>query len=179
MRGSWGRHRTVIIQPASELALGYGVKNHTALGSIAWPTANKAQLYPFRIEAPTKLNIAWMESVGNSNGVHVDIGVYDKTYTKIQTLGTTAWTNASGVQDFTSWAALTLGPGRYYAAIAMDSTGGGTRSFKNGSGDGSLFRMMGCVTVATAFVLPAGTLSPTVYADDNLPIFGFTGETVL
>jgi hypothetical protein len=179
LRGTARRTRQVIISPASPLALGYGVKNHTNLGSVAYPAANKALFYPFRCEEPTKLNIAWMESVGNGNGVHVDVGVYDSTYTKIQTLGSTNWTNATGIQDFTTWTALTLGPGRYYAAIAMDSTSGGVKIFKDGSGNGSLFRMMGCVAKTTAFALPSGTVAPATYGDDALPIFGFTGETVL
>jgi hypothetical protein len=179
MRGSQRRVRAVVISPAAPLALGYGVKNHTSLGSVAYPVANKALFYPFRIEENTKLNIGWMESVGNSNGVHVDIGVYDRTYTKIQTLGSTVWTNATGIQDFTGWTALTLGPGRYYAAIAMDSTGGGVKCFKDGSGSGALFRMMGCVAKTSAFALPSGTVAPATYGDDCLPIFGFTGETVL
>ena len=171
------RGRWQIIRPDSRLACGLAVRSCAGLGSKAYPAANKALAYPFRVEKDFQIQEAWMESVSNGAGVHVDIGVYDHTYTKVATIGSTAWTNSTGIQTF-SFSQL-IAAGRYFAAIAMDSTGGGTKSYICGDGSGVLFRMLGCWSKTSAFALPSGTVTPSTYGDDNLPIFGFAGVTVV
>ncbi len=165
--------RRQVICPWSENALGIGVKAYNSLGSAAWPTANAALGYPFIVEdIGYTINKAWMESVGNANGVHVDIGVYDENYSKVASLGSTAWTNASLIQTFTF--SQYLKPGRYFAVIASDSTGMGNEIIKNGGGDGLAWRIYGCFKATTSFPLPS-TITPATYGDDNIPIFGFSG----
>lgn len=133
-----------------------------------WPSANLAVFMPMLIGEPTTLY-----ALGVVNGTivsgNMDVGVYDARGTRLASLGSTAQAGVSAVQAV-SISALVLAPGRYFVAVAADST---TAKFSRTINlTAALIDLSGVAEMASAFPLPAtatfaqatNTFAPQVWA---------------
>lgn len=170
----------VTITPLSMAASDANVRdmliNIDAIGSggSAWPSANRALFFPFRLEEPVIVAKLWW---GNSTpvGGNIDCGIYDGAGTRLVSTGSTAQSGTSALQevDITD---TTLGPGTFYLALAADSTTPQILGYATGS---TLVRLMsGIAMMDSAFPLPATATyaSATAYGP---PLVGLTTRSVL
>lgn len=165
----------VTINTASYNSLGFHRAILGSSGLAAWPLANLALFVPFTIAVPTTIvKIMWVNGATVSG--NVDVGLYDSQGNRLVSSGTTAQTTVSVVQpvDTTD---VTLQPGVYYMAMAMDNTTGTTRKFTTGST--ALCRAVGVYQQVSAFPLPSSATFATASTSDFIPVFGITGRIVV
>jgi hypothetical protein len=154
------------IMPRSILGLADGCGDIGAPSNGAWPTANRALLVPFRLPHWTTI-----QSVTVINGAAVsgnlDGGIYDRNGRLLTSTGSVAQTGviSSQVLNFTD---IVLGPGQYFAAVAMDNT---TGQLERWSFSQHFARAMGLVQAVSSFPLP-GSISPAVLSSDYIPHIG-------
>jgi len=134
--------------------------------NIAWPTANKAFLIPFRLNSFENVSAI---SVINGAAVsgNIDAGIYNSNGVRLVSRGSIAQSGAGGTQSM-SWTAMLLPPGNYYAAIAMDNGTGQVGAYNTGVV--ASLRALGIKEAASSFPLPA-TLTPAQMTADFLPGF--------
>lgn len=161
-----------IISPWSVESIGLLVRATVSTvnaASAAYPAANVALFYPFALKMPTTITKVFAEN-GASAANNVDIGVYDEYGTRIFSTGSTAraGTTTAQVIDVTD---ITIGPGRFYMAIAQDNT---TGSYLANSGGSTInAKMFGIYEQTTAFPLPAtATFATYARASTYIPFFG-------
>lgn len=143
--------------------------------SAAWPAANLALYVPFRVGHPMLIaQVFW--AVGTSGTDSVDFGVYDAQQNKIFSTGTTLTSGSGAVQsvDITD---VTLSPGLYYLAMAVNGTTNTFTSYGTGM-TAPIARAMGCYEQTTAFNLPT-TATFTGSTRTVVPFMGLTNKTVI
>lgn len=92
----------------------------TISGSVGWFSASKPVAIPFTVATAaiaTHLGVA----LGTTGGNTFDIGIYDTSFNKIVSLGSTTMTVTAAWQ----WTDITdtvLNPGRYYLAASCSNT---------------------------------------------------------
>src|SRR5258708_6191400 len=92
--------------------------------SATWPTANKAFFYPFLLGKTISLTTLFT-GTGNVTSGNIDVGIYDTGGNRLVSSGSTAQDNSTtGNCQLYTVSAITLGPGVYYMALAMDNTTG-------------------------------------------------------
>jgi hypothetical protein len=166
----------VIITPASPESLGTEIAA-LAIGapptSTAWFSANAAAFIPFRIgQAATVLKLGWHN--GGVVSGNVDCGIYNEAGSRIVSAGSTPASGTSAIQavDTTD---ITLQPGRYYLALAVDNT---TQTFLAWSlGVAAYVRMLALANQASAFPLPA-TATLAIATSISVPICGLSLRTL-
>lgn len=119
------------------------------LASATWPTANRAYIFPFRLNESMKL-AAMSVMVGTVSAGHVDLGIYSNSLKLIISTGSVVTATANTVHKSTL--ALTIPPGDYYAGMSCDSA---TATFLRLSPGIFQHMTMGSYQMASAFVLPA------------------------
>lgn len=143
----------------------------------AWAVANKAILAPIIVQnVLTVYQFAWFN--GATVAGNVDVGIYDKNFARVVSLGSTAQAGTSAIQ-VGDIADTTLDPGLYYAAMASDDA---TATFaRGGTGVASvLFRACGCVTMDAAFPLPSTVTPASFSAAFGIPLLvGATEGAIL
>lgn len=88
--------------------------------SSAWPTANIALIYPFKLcEWATAYQL--LLHIGATTSGNVDIGIYDSQGNRIVSSGSTAAGTINVLQQFNITDTV-LSPGDYYLAIGCDNT---------------------------------------------------------
>ena len=116
------------IPPASDIITPFGgeslgvilAASATAVAaSGGYAVANAAHYYPFRLSAPFTSAYAFWGNGGAVSG-HVDVGVYDSSFNRLGSVGSTVQAGLQSVQSVALVVALT--PGLYYLAIAADNT---------------------------------------------------------
>ena len=144
---------------------------------IAWPSANLAMYFPFRVFRPTLITGVDIFNGGTVSG-NGDIGIYSQDGILLTSTGSTALTGANASQTF-DFADITLGRGNYYVGVAVSNT---THTFKGSSSmSAALCRVMGALQQATAFPLPT-TMTPATFSNAYLPVLAlrlmFSKQTV-
>lgn len=140
--------------------------------SLAWPLANLALFLPFATARKMTVSEVWWWN-GTTAGGNVDVGIYDRAGTRIQSLGSTARGSVSTVVSSTTWTDLILEAGEYYMAFAVN----GTNNIQATGSAAGLCEALGICEMTSAFALPAtATLSRTTRA--YIPAFGLRCSTV-
>ena len=117
------------------------------------PVANTAYLYKFRVGAPIKVSRV-MITTGVATD-HVDVGIYNLQGVRLASTGDTALVGSPAQQTINLTAAVTLAPGLYWAAIAINGTTGRVYGVSTLSAHNAVLRDNGYSTaVANSFVLP-------------------------
>lgn len=127
-----------------------------AVASQAWSLANRSILVPFTVTAPfTFSKLAYR--TGTAPTGNIDIGVYNSSFARIVSSGSTAVGGASSLINVTV-TTTTLVPGQYYFALAADSTSVtiGSSPFS----DDAYARGSGLVYRDGTFPLPATMATP-------------------
>lgn len=143
-----------------DLPLGQG---QSTISSVAWPTANLALFYPFRI---TRRHNYVRALVANGTVVsgNIDIGVYNTAGTRLFSTGSTAHAGTSQMQSITiDW---TLDPGFYLLALACSNV---TATFIRNGPQSGLQHGSGSRRMTSAFPLPA-TATLAAMSNSYLPI---------
>ncbi len=139
-----------IITPFSDFALG-GILAATAAAvaaSGAYFSANAAVFYPFRLSAPfTSTTFFWLN--GGVVSGNVCGGVYDASFARLATTGSIAQATIQAIQTVAM--AVTLTPGLYYLALAVDNV---TAQLYNSVTSSPRNALTGARRQAAAFVLP-------------------------
>lgn len=145
-----------------------------AVGTITWPTANKAFVYPFRVR--NRPFVAKQAFVLNGSAVsgNVDVGVYDSRGNLIVSTGATAQAGTSVVQllDITD---TTLQPGRYLLALSVSNTT--ARVARASNVPFQTLALNGCWVMTSAHPLPS-TLTLATPDTAYVPVFGISSLTV-
>lgn len=143
-----------------------------ALASITWPVANTAFYVPVWLPWTYPVRRVFWINGTSVTSTNMDFGIYSADGERIYSTGSTAASGTSATQyvDVTDF---TLGPGRYYFALA-DSSGTANRG-----GQGSTaftvarVRMSGVLQEASALPLPA-SMTPSAVANSCTPACGIT-----
>jgi hypothetical protein len=117
--------------------------------------ANQGRFFPFSVEQQLTVTQLFVFN-GTTPAGNIDLGIYNESFTKIVSTGSTAQTGTSILQVI-SVATTTLTPGRYYFAAAGSSTG--TWMGSGGGTAGLESVLSGTAVSTTAFPLPA-TITP-------------------
>lgn len=165
-----------IITPYSRESVGPTTRNWIPTqASGAWPSANLGLFFPFVI--PDRRSFASLRAgVGNGASVtgNVDIGVYDRNFAKLASTGAVAMSGGATVQDLADLI-LTLGPGLYY--LGMSCSSASTNIYMTTGYPGGSLAAVGCFQMASAHPLPT-TVTPAVYAQTVVPLFGISRKAV-
>lgn len=122
-----------------------------AQSSAVWPSANQALYVPFWTPVPLVIARILVLNGAAVSG-NLDVGIYDQDGTRLVSSGSTAQAGVSDVQEIDITDTL-VGPGRFYAALALDNTTGTNLFF--GSNSANQVRLLGVLLQASAFPLPA------------------------
>lgn len=147
----------------------------TGFASAAYPAANRALFFPFRLYLPftaTRMFSFTGATVAGTN--HIDFGIYTLNGNLIVSTGSTLLVGANTVQAVAFAAATPLNPGTYYMAIATD----GTDTFFRKSVNAQIERIIGKYQQAAAFPLPA-TATFATPASAYVPIVGISDQGVV
>jgi hypothetical protein len=165
----------LVISTASFASLGIE-QRCAAVGaaSATWPTANKAIFVPFILARSfTVVQIGFFN--GSAVSGNVDVGIYDEAGTRLVSSGSTAQSGTDAVQAFNT-TDITLGPGRYYMAAAMDNTTGTNTSAAVTAPKPSMY---GVMSQTSAFALPSTATFVIDVAGAYVPHMCICAETVL
>lgn len=124
-----------------------------APGSGAWPDANRAIFIPFVLPADGTVVKLWCANGATASG-NVDMGIYDESGTRKVSIGSTAQVGTSRIQEF-DIGDTALTAGRYYLAIAKNTTTGTVFRSSSPGGATLLNAGLGILEQTTAFPLPA------------------------
>lgn len=138
----------------------------TTPSSGAFPASNDALLVPFYIHQSSLIKRLFAIN-GSSVSGNIDMGLYTQDGARITSIGSTAQAGTSTIQFF-DIADITLGPGRYYLAVAMDNT---TGTLFRANPSVARLQAVGMAKQATAFALPSSITFATVTAL-YLPLIG-------
>jgi hypothetical protein len=112
---------TVTITPYDYLSYGHALGQ--TLPASAAPVANRAVYQPFVLYKPAT---AYSIFVVNGSAVsgNLDMGIYDHAGRLVASIGSTAQAGVSDIQEVSFASPVTLGPGLYYMAVALDNATG-------------------------------------------------------
>lgn len=123
----------------------------TQSNSTAWPTANMALYIPFTLNQTITVQ-KFFTANGTATGNNVDIGLYAQDGTRLVSAGSTAQSGTSTIQYY-SVTPLTIGPGAYYLALAVN--GASSTFVAHTAGSSRNFKAVGVYEQTSAFALPA------------------------
>lgn len=150
------------------------VNTNNTFNTAAWPSSNLALYIPVKIAYPyTAVKMFWAN--GSTVGTnHVDVGIYDAQGNQLVHSGSTltSGTNATQIVDTTD---VTLQPGLYYLAMAMDGTTDTVGRFFPAA---TICRAIGVLSQVTAFALPS-TATMVGTTTNYIPIIGMTSNTTI
>ena len=141
--------------------------------SATWVAANRAILVPVYIPDWGTVVKLFMAN-GTVVSGNIDMGLYDESFNRLVSIGSTAQSGTSDLQVF-DITDTTIGPGRYYLAGVLDNVTGTV--MRNGS---SLYgqRASGLCEMGSAFALPT-TNTPGSMSNAFLPLMGLTYRTTV
>lgn len=120
----------------------------SSTGSAAWVSANVPLAIPFSIRLPVVVEqIGWFN--GSSAGGGVDLGIYDLSWNRLVSAGTTTGSGSSAFQ----WINVTdtlLAVGRYYLVNVRDNVTANRQTVYTHTASAPLMQFMGCFDSATA-----------------------------
>lgn len=137
-------------------------------GAQNWPAANLAVYTPLYLSVPVTAYQLFIEN-GTAVAGNIDLGLFDESFNKLVSKGSTAQAGISSIQ-YLDVADTLLPAGRYYIGAASD-TSGATQKFNGLALNASVAGMMGLLQSATSF--PLATL-PTAasYTQGFVPVVG-------
>jgi hypothetical protein len=142
----------IAINPWSYQSLGiplYGIANTPA--SANYVTVNLALFVPFWVpETVTITKLGWMN--GSAVAGNIDVGIYSEAAARLVSTGSTAQSGTSRLQVVDT-GDITLARGRYYMAMATDTSGATQKVFAATPAAG-ICQAFGILQMATAFPLP-------------------------
>lgn len=133
-----------------------------------WPAANTAIFVPFVVRSAIEVKALFALN-GNAVSGNMDIGLYAVDGTRLVSTGSTAQSGTNVIQSST--VSLTIGPGQYYLALALNNTTGRIAGINAAAAIN--VKMIGIYTMTSAFPLPA----TAVYASSSshlIPVFGLS-----
>lgn len=133
----------------------------------AWPLANLALGYPFQVTEVITVYGAWY-AAGATAGGNLDIGIYDLSFARVVSTGTTARTAAAHT-EITALTDTVLTPGHYYAMMAADGVDNYAGWTLTAAGNNEA---QGFVEATSSFVLPS-TITLARSTRTQIPYFGF------
>lgn len=146
--------------------------------AATWPVVKLAIFVPFKLDTPYILRKLWWMNGGSVSG-NVDCGVYMADNTSgmlLASAGSTAQASTSVIQAVTLGTPVTLGPGRYYMALAIDNT---TATVWRSTPGIPLAKAAGMAQQTLANLpLPATATFATI-ANDCMPLFGIASALVI
>lgn len=145
-----------IITPASqEFGVSAMVRMVAALNTGgAWASANDPLALPFCVQDDGMLvdRLGWLN--GGSAGGNVDVGVYDTSWNRLVSTGSTGG-SGSGAWQWVNVTDTYLRGGRYYLVCSRDNTTGSRVTYYNHGSSATLLAMCGLQSSSTdAFPLP-------------------------
>lgn len=143
--------------------------------STAWPSANLAIYVP--VPVYRLVTIAKM-AVNNGTAVsgNIDVGIYDATWNRLVSSGSTAQSGTSAIQIF-DITDTTLNPGLYYIGVALDNTTGTLAGYVFTGGSLEI-RSFAVYQQASAFALPNPFVGAAM-AQTLIPLVSMTPKTTL
>lgn len=166
----------VMLTPWSRESLGVQIAAlaMAAPTSTIWPAANQALYVPFVVDkTATIVKGFWYNGAAVSG--NVDLAVYNESYVRQVSIGSTAQSGTSAIQEV-NIADTSLTPGRYYLALACDNT---TAEFiRVDISTVQLAKALGIAEQASAFALPS-TATPIVPTYARIPVFGVSLRTLV
>lgn len=143
-----------------------------APASATWPTGDLAIAVPYILADRILVKRLWLNN-GTAVGGNVDVAIYDRSFTKLVGIGSTAQSGTSTLQYFDVTDTY-IGPGLIYIATVNSGTTGTTvRLAMTVSGQRSIgIVQMAAATGATG-TLPT-TFTPATVANAYVPHAGFT-----
>ncbi len=145
----------------------------TVATNITW-VANRAIYIPVAIPWEYPVNRVFWTNGGTITTSNADFGIYTPSGTKVYSTGSTALSGTSTTQFVTPSTPFVLSAGQYYFAYACDNTT--SRSFGNTLGTAATGAMLGYLSQATAFPLPA-TATFATYGTPGFELCGITRTT--
>ena len=146
----------------------------TATGpTTAYPAANRAYYTPIWIDEP--FHVTFMFHANGSFSGNYDIGIYDKDFTRLWSVGGVALSGGSTNQS-QAVTGLILGPGLYYLAFSCNNT---TATFLTGrSAFGAPWRRAsGCLMQESAYPLPANATPIALDTTDYGIVLGISNRS--
>ena len=153
-----------------------GLDGAMSLASLTWPVASTAFYTPVYIPWPYQVERVFWINGTSVTSVNMDFGIYTASGNKIYTTGSTAESGASATQYVTPGTKIVLSPGRYYFALACDSTVAARGGQGSSSGTLPRNRMAGILQQASALPLPA-TMTGIAATNVCSPLCGVTRLT--
>ena len=143
------------------------------------PTTNKAWFFPFVIgQTITAAKLFILN--GTAVAGNIDLGIYDSTFARLVSTGSTAQAGTSAIQSV-DIADTVLTAGLYYLAYAGDTAAGQTFFGVLSQIAAAAMVSAGCFMQTSAFALPStatpASIDPGVSA--ALPIFGLSQRTTI
>jgi len=166
-----------IITPASKLSIGQQMASTpvAAATSGAYPITNLAIYVPFNLLESVEVVKTFCLNGATVSG-NIDMGIYDAAGTRLVSIGSTAQSGINAIQAF-DIADTTIGPGRFYMAVAMDNaTGTLLRWFAPTLAVEVL--TWGLVQQTAAFALPATATFATFGTRNYCPYIGLSIRVV-
>lgn len=141
------------------------------VGTITWPSANRAIYMPIRIPWPYRVARVFWANGGTITG-NVDLGIYTSGGAKIYSTGSTAQSGTSTLQFVTVTTPFVLAPGSYYIAMAVSAV---TANLVQGGTTFALgaIRAMGCLQQDTALPVPTSA----TFAEVASSLYALAGIT--
>lgn len=154
------------ISPISTESIVLGASATLSSFASAVLTANRAYLIPFHIQEPITVTKLFCANGATASG-NVDVGIYSSSFVRIASSGSTAQagTNTLQIFDITD---ITIGPGDFYLAIALNN---GTGTIFSQNVGVTIGNRIGLLQMASAFPLPA-TITPATVSAGVTPIVG-------
>jgi len=138
--------------------------------NVTIPTANKAMLCAFQVNHPITVTKA-RTYIGQATSGNIDLGIYDATFHRLASTGSTAASGTWSTQTINLTGSLALVPGvKYWASIAADNA---TITVRAALGAGPGPQDSDCLwygEVATSFPLPAGPLTLAAGTTQNFAV---------
>lgn len=167
---NWVRPTSLDITFMSFEAIGAAGRDIASINpaSTAWPTANLALGFWFRLLTPTIFGCFFVTNGATVSG-NFDMSIYSEAFAELFTTGSTAQAGTSTVQSVAS--AFTLDTGLYYCALAFDNTTATVMAKTAAAAAAPASH--GMLQMSTAFPLPT-TLVPELYGTTTVPVFGIS-----
>lgn len=168
-----------IISPYIEQACG-GILSRDFLASASFGpptsatwTANQMNGYPVVVTRGITIRKLYSANGATASG-NIDVGVYDESYNKVISSGSTAQAGAGALQEF-DVADTPISAGLYYVVFALDNATGTV--YRSESISTPFHNLLGGIRQSSAFALPA-TLAPTA-VPSSVPFIGFSTRTLV
>lgn len=165
----------VVISCATPQSIGEALSSiGQSLTAAAWPASNRAYYVPVSIFSTLTVVKMFVINGGTASG-NIDVGIYDAGGARLVSIGSTAQSGTSVIQEF-NITDTTLSPGLYYLACAMDNTTGTVEVWNPSAG---IMRAFGVCEQSSAFALPSTATFGAITSTLRVPFIAATTRSVI